>query len=235
MRKQSLVTSLFASACLLGISSAAFAETSSGSSTATITFETNLAPDILDPANPDNPYTPDPGNGENTPTGNTGPLTLDYAPNFNFGAHEILGKDTVFDSIDEKPFLQVTDRRAVLSEWKVTAKLNAFTSGGNNTLTGATLSIAQGLVSTPSYNAGATTPTTSAIELLAGGGAVDILTSTAGSPYSWLLYWPGTDVSAETDGSMWSNSYVSLSVPLNKQIKGTHVATMDWVLTDSIP
>lgn len=235
MKKQSIVTSLCASALLLGGPSLVFAETSSGSSTATITFETNKAPDILDSANPDDSYTPDPGKGENTPTGNTGPLTLDYAPNFNFGTHEILGSDAIFESIDEKPFLQVTDRRVVLSEWTVTAKLNTFTSGGENTLPGASLSIAEGIVNTPTYNVGAAAPVTSAIELLAGGEAVDILTSTAGSPYSWLLSWLGTDVSPETDGSLWSNANITLNVPLNQQIKGTHVATIDWVLTDSIP
>lgn len=238
MKKKTMTASLFASVLLLQ-GPFVFAESSSGSSTATITFETNKNPVILNPENPNEEYKPDPGKGENAPTENTGPLTLDYAPNFNFGAHEILGKTVLFKSTDQKPFLQVTDRRETLTSWKVTAKLDAFESNGKTTLKGASLTIEPGQVKTPSYNSatGVVAPVTTvkSVDLIPEGPAVDILTSTGKSPYSWLLYWPGTDVSPEGEaGKVWSNSNISLTVPLNEQIKGKHVAVINWVLTDSV-
>lgn len=238
MKKKTMTASLLASLLLLH-GPFVFAESSTGSSTATITFEANDKPVIVDPENPDQEYTPDPDKGENESTPNTGPLTLDYAPNFNFGAHEILGKTIVFESTDQKPFLQVTDRRGTLGEWKVTAKLGAFKSNGKTTLKGASLNIGSGQVKTPSYNSSedvvAPVTTATSVDLIPEDDSVDILTTTGNSPYSWVLYWPGTDVSPEgEEGTVWSNSNIKLTVPLNEQVKGEHVAIIDWVLTDSV-
>lgn len=229
MKKRFAVSTVLISSVLILGTTSAFATTSVGSSTAKITFTTNKAPVIVNPDSPDpnNPYEPD-KNGGNTPTGNTGPLTLDYAPNFDFGSNELLSNKTEFKATDQKPFLQVTDRRVNPTRWDVTVKLGDFKDGGGKTsLVGTTLSIDAGTVQTLTTITGFPAPTTENITLTPGntGDAKRILTSTKGTFSTWQIYWKGNG----TD-----NNYIKLNVPVNVQVQGTHTATLDWTLTDVV-
>lgn len=229
MKKCFAVSTVLMSATLVLGTTTAWAATSTGNSTAKITFTTNEAPVIVDPDSPDptNPYDPT-GNGGNTPTGNTGPLTLDYAPNFDFGSNELRLDKSLFKSIDQKPFLQVTDRRVNPTEWEVTVKLGGFNDeGGNPSLAGSTLSIDAGIVQTLINVTGFTAPTTGNITLTPGdsGDAQTILASAEGTFSTWQVYWEGNG----TD-----NDFIKLNVPVNVQMEGTHTATLDWTLTDVV-
>lgn len=229
MKKRFAVSTVLMSAALVLGTTTAWAATSTGNSTAKITFTTNEAPVIVDPDSPDptNPYDPT-GNGGNTPTGNTGPLTLDYAPNFDFGSNELRLDKSLFKAIDQKPFLQVTDRRVNPTEWEVTVKLGDFNDeGGNPSLAGSTLSIDAGIVQTLINVTGFTAPTTGNITLTPGdsGDAQTILASAEGTFSTWQVYWGGNG----TD-----NDFIKLNVPVNVQMEGTHTATLDWTLTDVV-
>lgn len=234
MKKRLAVSSLLmTTALLLGTTSAFAATTSTGTSKATITFTTNTAPVIVDPETPDptKPYDPT-GDGGNDPTGLTGPLTLDYAPNFNFGSHESSATNPAdYEALDKKPFLQVTDRRAIRSKWDVKVKLSKFTNSqtSENSLAGAKLSIKNGIVKPAIDLIGVPAPTTQNVVLEAG--ATDgtaILSSAAGTFSTWLVYWPGDLV------GQGSNTRVSLNIPINTQVEGTHTATLEWVLSDVV-
>lgn len=232
-------TVLMSTALVLGTTSA-FATTSSGRSTAKIEFTTIGKPVLVDPDSPDptKPYDPiydpkkpdttDPNGNGNTPTGNTGPLTLDYAPNFNFGSHE---SDTItnFKALDKKPFLQVTDRRALSSVWNVKVKLGAFENSETNqkSLTNATLTIEPGIVQTLIGLDNLLAPKSKKVVLTAGNpnDEENILTSVIGTFSTWQVYWKGSDT---------LNSNIFLDVPVNAQVQGTHTATLDWTLTDAV-
>ncbi|UKS56013.1 WxL domain-containing protein [Exiguobacterium acetylicum] len=229
MKKRFAVSTVLMGTALVLGTTTAWATTSTGESTAKITFTTNEAPVIVDPddRDPNNPYEPD-KNGGNTPTGNTGPLTLDYAPNFDFGSNEMLSNKAEFKATDQKPFLQVTDRRVNRTEWEVTVKLGDFIDeGGASSLVGSTLSIDAGTVQTLVNVSGFTAPTTADITLTPGneGDAQTILTSPEGTFSTWQIYWKGNG----TD-----NNYIKLNVPVNVQVEGTHTATLDWTLTDVV-
>lgn len=234
MRKKFAVTSvLMSAALLLGTTSAFAATTSTGNSQATIKFTTIKPPIIVDPENPDpaDPYDPI-GDGGNEPTGNTGALTLDYAPDFNFGSHEALATNSaVYQALDKKPFLQVTDRRAIRSQWDVNVKLGAFENSetSEESLAGTKLSIKNGIVKSVIGLTGVAAPTTQDIELTAGAtDGTTILSSVAGTFSTWLVYWPGDLVGQDP------NDRISLNVPVNTQVEGTHTATLEWVLSDVV-
>lgn len=229
MKKRFAVSTVLMSTALVLGTTTAWAATSKGESTAKITFTTNEAPVIVDPddRDPNNPYEPD-KNGGNTPTGNTGALTLDYAPNFDFGSNELLSNKAEFKATDQKPFLQVTDRRVNRTRWDVTVKLSDFKDGGGKTsLVGSTLFIDAGTVQTLINVTGFPKPTTGNITLTPGnpGDAEKILTSADGTFSTWQIYWKGNG----TD-----NNKIRLNVPVNVQVEGTHTATLDWTLTDVV-
>lgn len=232
MRKKLAVTSVLMSvALLLGTTSVFAATTSTGNSQATITFTTDKAPVIVDPDDPTKPYDPI-KDGAITPTNQTGPLTLDYAPNFNFGSHEALATNSaVYQALNKKPFLQVTDRRALRSKWDVKVKLGKFINSetSNESLSGAKLSISSGIVKSAIGLTDGSAPTTQNVQLTAGAASgTTILSSAAGTFSTWVVYWPGDLVGQEP------NTYISLDVPINTQVKGTHTATLEWTISDVV-
>ncbi|WP_410502113.1 WxL domain-containing protein [Exiguobacterium acetylicum] len=231
MKKRFAVSTVLMSTALVLGTTTAWAETSTGESTAKITFTINGAPIVVDPIDPkpENEYKP--GEGENPIfNGNTGPLTLDYASNFNFGSHDSADKKTTFKSIDQKPFIQVTDRRSVKDIWRLSVKLGAFTNedSSKKTLTNAKLTIKQGTVQTLVGLENKFAPKNSEVSLNAGGDAGIILTSVADTVSTWQVYWD------KDPGTTPLNSNISLDVPLNAQIEGTHTATLEWTLTDAV-
>lgn len=238
MRKKLAVTSVLISvALLLGTTSAFAATTSTGNSKATITFTTNDPPVIVDPddPNPANPYDPV-EDGGNKPIGKGGPLTLDYVPDFNFGSHESLATNSaIYEALDKKLFLQVTDRRAIRSKWDVKVKLGAFENSETpkpsdpleKPLDGAKLIIKSGIVKPVIGLTGVPAPTTQDIELTAGAtDGTTILSSADGTFSTWLVYWPKALAQQEPR--------ISLNVPINTQVKGTYQATLEWVLSDVV-
>lgn len=139
--------------------------------TAKVTFrapdnnKTNVTPPV-DPTNPsqkpDDGKLPNPGDKGNTGTNANGPLSIDYAPSFDFGVGEVTAQSKTYTlnqakdqngnllvpSDQQRPFVQVTDNRGTAAGWSLNAKIDNFQfSNGDagkaaKTLQGATVSIA---------------------------------------------------------------------------------------------
>src|SRR5699024_11566534 len=86
------------------------------------------------------------------PTGNIGPLTLDYVSSVDFGTDEIEGQTSMYEAEVLRPFIQVSDRRGTGGGWAVTAKASHFVSVGEGleqTLLGSVITFKDGsLIST---------------------------------------------------------------------------------------
>lgn len=94
-----------------------------------------------------------------TVPGTTGPLTISYAPNFNFGEQEISNQNQTYSMIAEMhelsnsgvgtgefipytSFTQVSDTRGTNQGWKLSVTASEFTSDTqNNLLTGAQITL----------------------------------------------------------------------------------------------
>ena len=106
----------------------------SPTTTGDVTF--NKPEDKVDPVNPD----PD-----NPGTGQTGALTLDAAPNLNFGTHDIAsGSQTYSAETPKSPSIQASDRRGLGTDgqsqgWNVTVSMSQFTNASKQVLPGASL------------------------------------------------------------------------------------------------
>ena len=84
-----------------------------------------------------------------------GPLSIDYASNFNFGTQEITSADktyfaaatTLTDKTTRPNWVQVTDNRGTLAGWSLSLQASEFTNGKTGTgsvLSGATLKLENG-------------------------------------------------------------------------------------------
>ena len=189
---------------------------------------------------PDNEYVPpkDPENPANNLTGGDGKtndgtpeslLTLDYVTNLDFATHEVNQARGTYNTVTEKPFVQVSDRRQTGEGWHLTAQLGSFSSGGNPTLVGSTITFKNANVQTP--GPGTNKPTTGEVTLTAGEESGKIATaaaktdslSTAQGLGTWLIDW------IKQDGD--ANDNVTLTVPANEATAGEHTATITWTLT----
>lgn len=193
-------------------------------SKATIEFTPGTgAPEVVDPIDPTEPL--DPIDPENPPTGNEGPLTLDYISNLAFGEHEVDSKTVVYLSETLKPFVQVTDRRGTGAGWNLTASISDFTDGAKGTLPGTKLSLSNGEAVSASV---LTEPTSHGVELLTGGDAVNVVTAEEDAGLgTWVNRWLPTEEDAEL------NDNVTLEVPAGAATVGEHTATLTWTLTDA--
>lgn len=206
------------------------AATTTGESTAKIEFTIpDDVPEVVDPEEPTTPYEPDPDDQttpQDPPTGQAGPLTLDYVSSIDFGAHPIPGSTAAFKSTILKPFIQVTDRRGTGAGWTVTAQVSAF-EGTNSTpsLQGAKITFSNGDAISPNNG---TAPTVAGlIELVAGGDASEVVTAAPNTGMTtWITRWLANDLADVNDK-------VTLEVPGGDVTIGNHTATITWTLTDA--
>lgn len=190
--------------------------------------------------NPDNEYVPpkDPENPANDLSGGDGKtnegtpkslLTLDYVTNLDFGTHKVNQSATTYNTVTEKPFVQVSDRRQTGEGWNLTAQLGNFSikDKDNPTLVGSTITFKNANVQTP--GPGKNEPTAGEVTLEANGASGRIASaaaktgslSTAQGLGTWLIDWI-------KDGE---NDNVTLTVPANEASEGQHSATITWTLT----
>ncbi|RAN54943.1 hypothetical protein B8A42_04685 [Dolosigranulum pigrum] len=154
-------------------------------------------------------------------------LSLDYVTHLDFDTHEVNQARGTYNTVTEKPFVQVSDRRQTGEGWHLTAQLGSFSSGGNPTLVGSTITFKNANVQTP--GPGTNKPTTGEVTLTAGEESGKIASaaaktdslSTAQGLGTWLIDWI-------KDGE---NDNVTLTVPANEASAGQHSATITWTLT----
>lgn len=192
-------------------------------SEATIRFSVEEPPTIIDPKNPGQ------DNDDQSGTGQTGPLTLDYVPNLDFGTHELSVAEETYEAIDPKPFVQVTDRRGTGAGWNLTVQASSFSTGGSGlqeSLPGAELTFTDGeavsrlsSLLAPDVN--------NSIVVNTGGDATPVTTAIPGKGLgSWVTRWLKEE-GADT------NSKVELTVPQAAATPGSHTSTLTWTLTDA--
>ncbi|WP_237756456.1 WxL domain-containing protein [Lactiplantibacillus herbarum] len=193
--------------------------------TAAISYTVSPAIGPTAPTEPDNPGNPNTSGSENSGTGNTGELRLDYAPsNFNFGTvtTSMTSKTYAAKPITgvAKQWLQVSDNRASVTGWTVTARQSAaFTSTSGGTLGGAELRLPAGQThnehSTGQLKSYAVTLTNAEQPVFAAPATASV----------------GKDLSTST----WLPTDVQLMVPGNTAKSGqTYSSTVSWTLTASV-
>lgn len=119
----------------------------------------------VDPDDPDEDITPekDPDGEDEIEDGTTGPLSIDYASHINFGEVKTSGNTETYtanpvliNGTDERaPYVQVTDNRGTKAGWELQVSQNAqFATEDDTELTGAELSLANGIINSNSDSDG---------------------------------------------------------------------------------
>ncbi|MFD1317663.1 WxL domain-containing protein [Loigolactobacillus zhaoyuanensis] len=232
IKKSALVTMTMLSGLLAGglATSVSAAVSQTEKSTATATFT-----DTTDPTNPIDPEDPDPSNpGPGPGTGETGPLTIDYVSDLDFGTHDVPKADATYTAANDKTtdgkaipnFVQVTDQRSgAVKGWTLTVMQDAqFTNDANGKLEGAQLKFSGTAVTTTGNTEKA--PTTHAVTLDPGTSAV-IMDAGAGAGFgTWADKWG--KVTDEEDVST-----ATLKVPVAAHPDAaTYTSNLTWTLTD---
>lgn len=194
-------------------------------SNATIEFEAPTdTPELLNPE--DGSISSPPQIDDGNKTGQSGPLTLDYVSNFEFGIHDIQIDEQIYESETMSPFIQVTDRRGTGAGWEVTAQASRFTDGVNNSLPGATLKLTNGEAITNLQNITAPVVNQS-IELRTGGEATKVVTANENEGIgSWATRWFPTENAQKND-------HATLTIPQASASPGQHTSIITWTLTDA--
>ncbi|MGK7376428.1 WxL domain-containing protein [Planococcus sp. 1R117A] len=207
---------------------AVFAE-GPASSEATITFTAPVdVPPVLDPENPNVPLDPEnPENPVDPPTGQVGPLSLDYVSSIDFGNQKVSLEEETYESESLRPFIQVTDRRGGGGlGWQVTASATPFTSSDNTSaLNGAEITFMNPAVVAASTNTFAAPTAENVIKLAADGTASAKVAEAEENTGlgSWLVRWFGT---AEN-----TNNNVTLTVPAGQASEADFSSTITWTLS----
>lgn len=219
--KKFFTGTLLSGLILVSVSQATVLAQNTQTSDATVEFtqpdEDSAPPGILGPDGEDT-ETPDQETGD--VTGSTGPLTIDYVSNFDFGDHEIsVAEQTYTLESPEEPYVQVSDRRGTGAGWNLTVQASAFQNGEQgSSLPGATLSFNGGLVRTNLDDM--TAPQTQGVTLLTGGDAQTVTTAEQGAGLgSWV--------------TVWERENVQLTVPQAAASPGEHTSTLTWTLSDA--
>lgn len=152
-----------------------------------------------DPNNPVKPTTPlNPGGPD---FGTTGPLSIDFASEFNFGFNPISNKDEVYfaraqayeEDLNKTPnFVQVSDRRGKYTGWVLTVKqanqFQAVEKTTHGTLNGAMIKIAQ--PSVKSNALGTTSPiAVEELTLVPGIESKVVTAEKEAGAGTWVTYW----------------------------------------------
>lgn len=187
-----------------------------------------------DPSKPVEPTPTDPQHPNKPGTG--GPLSIDFASNFNFGKQDITALDKTYDAAPQKfkvtgeeteqtgpNYVQVSDNRGNEKGWRLTVKQTEFMNGEHK-LEGAQLQLDnQHVVS----NSQSTKPDAAASVDLIPNQVTEMMNAAPGTGAgTFLLDW-GTDAASGAKS-------VHLMVPgKTTKYTGQYSATLTWNLTDT--
>lgn len=210
---------------------------------ATLTFKQADKTDITNPVDPNNPNnpannnTPDPGDPNNHGTGAGGPLSIDYAPNFDFGIGKISSPSKTYTLANadyngngqtraHNPFVQITDNRGTGSGWNLSASISGFTNSSanpNNTLNGAYVTLRSlGNSAIPAYNNTTTAPEIVTNDIQLNGSSQNLMTANKNTGMgTWL--------------EKFDPQKVTLTVPSSASAGADtqYSSTINWKLTTS--
>lgn len=192
------------------------------------------------------------------PDGQTGPLTIAYAPTLDFGTQEISNRDAVYSMVAEEQqladtqgeenkvpyvsFAQVQDTRGSNAGWRLTVALSAFESGTqHNELRGAQIIFASREVEYISFNQeNAPSAHEAGLRLDANGAAQAVLTADAGkgAGTSSVVWGDQEELNAQyqDQASVVRNEAIQLFVPgATAKDAALYVATLTWQLSTTTP
>ncbi|MGJ7919050.1 WxL domain-containing protein [Neobacillus sp. LXY-4] len=197
---------------------------STGTSNAIVNFiEDTSVPPVLDPDDPTDPYVP--GDDDNDPTGNYGPLSLDYVSHIDFGQQVVSVKNVTYEAKTLKPFLQVTDKRGTPDGWNVTVSATPFKSAGGNELAGAYLSFKNGTTISDLKDMYGP-PVTGPFTLFTNNDAVKVVYANPNEGRgTWITKWFPSNPTASTNDS------VTLTVYGGTMKAESYTSTLTWTLT----
>ena len=219
-----LLIGLLMSGMLLGVFTvSALAEDKNASSEASITF-TGGDTTPTDPKNPDNPDNP----GTETGTGMNGPLSLDYVPTLNFGSNAITGSIKEFNSLNLKPYVQVTDKRGSGAGWKISVSLGEFT-GANSSFDSAALVFSNSAYATTTGNNSGAPTSEASVVVESGAGETKLVgtVATGEGMGTWIVKWYPT---AQATGD---NDSLQLRVNTANVQADAYTAPVTWILSDA--
>lgn len=192
----------------------------------------------VDPNNPDDTFVPD-----NPNQGTPGLLTIDQAPDFDFGSVKLGTAQTKYAALQSgtsstgaatsvQNYVQVTDKSGNYAGWTLSVKRSEFVGAksADNKLTGSTVTFKNAIVRASATN-GQGTPST-----VAGAGAagieipvnqeVNLVTAAANEGLGTWIYSLGTDAAQGAEA-------VELKIPVSNYVEDAYVATFDWKLTEA--
>ncbi|WP_368742772.1 WxL domain-containing protein [Enterococcus casseliflavus] len=192
------------------------------------------------------------------PEGQTGPLTIAYAPTLDFGTQEISNRDAIYSMVAEKQqltdtqgeenkvpyvsFAQVQDTRGSNAGWRLTVALSAFESGTqHNELRGAQIIFASREVEYISFNQeNAPSAHEAGLRLDANGAAQAVLTADAGkgAGTSSVVWGDQDELNAQyqDQAPVVRNEAIQLFVPgATAKDAALYVATLTWQLSTTTP
>ena len=201
----------------------------------------------IDPVVPPlDPQAPDPTNPVAPPQGGSGPLSIDYVSNLNFGINNITNTNATYYAKAEvlsagpnagknsPDYIQVTDNTGSFKGWALTVKQNdEFRLSGSapsstavgDILTGAQLMLSKGQVNGIAGVPTSVNPTGTATINLSSS-AQNVMTAATNQGMGTWIYAMGTG--ADYNGT---TSPVSLSVPGTTMKKaGVYSTTLTWTL-----
>ncbi|EUJ31463.1 WxL domain-containing protein [Listeria cornellensis] len=221
--------------------SASAAEVGSVTTNSKIQFKKQEESIVNPPVNPLDPdQTLDPADGGTTYPSTSGPLSIDYASQFDFGTQEISGETKVYKAkldkvkvngeyIDVPNNIQVSDNRGNNAGWHLTvAQDGQLKDGSNRSLNGAEIAITK-TTPTTKTGTGVVAPTASqSIKLNPNGTASTVLDAKAEQGMGkWVANF-GADNTAAADA-------VTLTVPGKsaKYADSEYATTLTWTLSDT--
>lgn len=255
MKLLNLATVGLLSASILAVGTTAFAEEARNVDTnGQVTFTPNDEEVIIViPPDPEPEVVIPP-----TIPGSTGPLTIAYAPEMNFGSQVISNQNQTYNMVAEMQelanpiedgptevpytsFAQVQDTRGTNAGWDLKVSLTDFTSTSQNgVLTGAQISLNDPRIQYAGTNTtNAPAVHASGLTLIPGAGAVSVMTAAdqKGAGASSVVWGDPADLTEQfenEDIEVVENNAIQLSIPgSTAKDAATYTSTLSWELTST--
>ncbi|MBC1417707.1 WxL domain-containing protein [Listeria fleischmannii] len=195
-------------------------ETSSASTTGTVQLITGG--EEITPVDPNEPIQP----GDGKETGNKGPLSIDYVPNFLFGQVAVGGSTLVLTDQNTNPFVQVSDNRGSGAGWTLKLSASSFKNNEDETkaLIGTILTIGQVTPEAVDETNASGLPTGSA--QIFGASDTSAKTIMAAAADSGMGSWKGKFKTGTGANS------VTLTIPAGNKV-GSYTSTLTWSLNNA--
>ena len=177
------------------------------------------APEVTDPVDPIE-------EGDGIETGQSGPLSIDYIPNFSFESAEVSAEAFTVADTSDKPNVQITDVRGTGEGWNLKLAATPFKTNDGKTLSGAILRVKEIDVQNPNSSVSAAPVAASVVFEFGQGEGTGVEHSIlTAAKDSGMGTWLGRFYTGATN-------HVELEVPAGAYV-GEYTATLTWTLENA--